>query len=204
MRTIQAFGAILRSRRRDPAVRQCLRQRKERAPAGGCGDPGEGGRRNRHHPGNGGRPVTNDKCWCCRPHPRRDHRTCPVHTPRECCGIVSSRDGDVGEVHRLTNPEPGMTRYLFDDEEFFRVYWEIENRGDESSRSITRIRPPLPIRRLPMSSSPSGRRLCTSSVRCSTRRRSSGVTGLSTATSPRSNRTRLSPSQCLTLVDRLR
>ena len=52
------------------------------------------------------------------------------HTPRECCGIVSGRNGDLVEVHWLTNTESGNTRYLFDDEEFFRVYWEIENRGD--------------------------------------------------------------------------
>ncbi len=51
------------------------------------------------------------------------------HTPRECCGIVSGRNGELVEVHWLTNTEPGNTRYLFDDEEFFRVYWEIENRG---------------------------------------------------------------------------
>ena len=51
-------------------------------------------------------------------------------TPRECCGIVSGRSGQPVEVHRLTNTEPGNTRYLFDDEEFFQVYWQIENRGD--------------------------------------------------------------------------
>ncbi|HYI25704.1 MAG TPA: Mov34/MPN/PAD-1 family protein, partial [Thermomicrobiales bacterium] len=45
------------------------------------------------------------------------------HTPRECCGIVSGRKGTPVEVHRLTNTEPGNIRYLFDDEEFFRVYW---------------------------------------------------------------------------------
>jgi proteasome lid subunit RPN8/RPN11 len=53
------------------------------------------------------------------------------HTPRECCGIVSGHSGTAAQVHPLTNLEPGVTRYLFDDEEFFRVYWEIENRGDE-------------------------------------------------------------------------
>lgn len=52
------------------------------------------------------------------------------HTPRECCGIVAGRDGQVTEVHRLTNTEPGNTRYLFDDEEFFKLYWELENRGE--------------------------------------------------------------------------
>ncbi len=53
------------------------------------------------------------------------------HAPRECCGVISGRDGRADRLHRLTNTEPGVTRYLFDDEEFYRVYWEIENRGDE-------------------------------------------------------------------------
>jgi proteasome lid subunit RPN8/RPN11 len=53
------------------------------------------------------------------------------HTPRECCGIVSGHAGEATGVHPLTNLEPGVTRYLIDDEEFFRAYWEIENRGEE-------------------------------------------------------------------------
>jgi proteasome lid subunit RPN8/RPN11 len=52
------------------------------------------------------------------------------HKPRECCGIIAGRDGRVAQIHRLTNVEPGNTRYLFDDEEFFQLYWDIENRGD--------------------------------------------------------------------------
>jgi proteasome lid subunit RPN8/RPN11 len=52
------------------------------------------------------------------------------HTPRECCGIIAGRNGKVTQVHRLTNTEPGNTRYLFDDEEFFKLYWELENRGE--------------------------------------------------------------------------
>ena len=53
------------------------------------------------------------------------------HKPRECCGIVSGRQGEFLVAIRLINTEQNTTRYLFDDEEFFRVYWEIENRGDE-------------------------------------------------------------------------
>ena len=53
------------------------------------------------------------------------------HAPRECCGVISGKDGDPTAIHPLTNTEPGVDRYLFDDEEFFRVYWEIENRGAE-------------------------------------------------------------------------
>ncbi|MDQ3655372.1 MAG: M67 family metallopeptidase [Chloroflexota bacterium] len=53
------------------------------------------------------------------------------HAPRECCGVLAGQDGAPTHLHRLTNVEPGVSRYLFDDEEFFRVYWEIENRGEE-------------------------------------------------------------------------
>lgn len=52
------------------------------------------------------------------------------HAPRECCGVVAGRNGIPTRLHRLTNVEQGETRYLFDDEEFYRVYWEIENRGE--------------------------------------------------------------------------
>jgi proteasome lid subunit RPN8/RPN11 len=51
--------------------------------------------------------------------------------PRECCGIVSGRGGVPSVVHRLTNVEPGTTRYLFDDEEFYRVYRDLIDRGEE-------------------------------------------------------------------------
>jgi proteasome lid subunit RPN8/RPN11 len=54
-----------------------------------------------------------------------------VHAPRECCGVISGKDGILSTVHRLTNLEQGIDRYLFDDEEFFRVYWEFENLGEE-------------------------------------------------------------------------
>ena len=53
------------------------------------------------------------------------------HFPRECCGILSGKQGNITQLHRLTNLEQGVDRYLFDDEEFYKVYWEIENRGEE-------------------------------------------------------------------------
>jgi proteasome lid subunit RPN8/RPN11 len=53
------------------------------------------------------------------------------HAPRECCGIIAGKNGEITTLHRLTNTEQGVDRYLFDDEEFFKVYWEIENRGEE-------------------------------------------------------------------------
>jgi len=52
------------------------------------------------------------------------------YAPRECCGVIAGRVGAPTQLHRLTNVEPGVSRYLFDDEEFYRVYWEIENRGE--------------------------------------------------------------------------
>jgi len=52
------------------------------------------------------------------------------HFPRECCGVIAGRDGAITELFRLTNLEEGVTRYLMDEEEFFRTYWEIENRGE--------------------------------------------------------------------------
>jgi proteasome lid subunit RPN8/RPN11 len=53
------------------------------------------------------------------------------HAPRECCGIVSGTTGNPTHLHPLTNVEPGNTRYLFDDEEFYRVYREIQNAGED-------------------------------------------------------------------------
>ncbi len=52
------------------------------------------------------------------------------HAPRECCGVIAGTEGELTLLHRLTNLEPGVSRYLFDDEEFYRVYWDIENRGE--------------------------------------------------------------------------
>lgn len=54
------------------------------------------------------------------------------HAPRECCGVIAGNKlGEITRLYRLTNLEQNTTRYLFDDEEFFRVYWEIENRGEQ-------------------------------------------------------------------------
>jgi proteasome lid subunit RPN8/RPN11 len=53
------------------------------------------------------------------------------HFPRECCGILAGKQGGIMQLYRLTNLEQGVDRYLFDDEEFYKAYWEIENRGEE-------------------------------------------------------------------------
>jgi proteasome lid subunit RPN8/RPN11 len=53
------------------------------------------------------------------------------HAPRECCGVIAGRGGAVTGLYRLTNLEQSVNRYLIDDEEFYRTYWDIENRGEE-------------------------------------------------------------------------
>jgi proteasome lid subunit RPN8/RPN11 len=53
------------------------------------------------------------------------------HAPRECCGVITGKNGAITQLFRLTNLEQSNNRYLFDDEEFYRIYWEIENRGEE-------------------------------------------------------------------------
>ncbi len=51
--------------------------------------------------------------------------------PRECCGIISGRSGDFGEVIELTNVEPGIDRYRVDDTELFHIYQALDQRGDD-------------------------------------------------------------------------
>ena len=54
-----------------------------------------------------------------------------AEAPRECCGVIAGRDGEPTRLYRLRNLEPGVDRYLIDDEEVYRVYREIEEGGDE-------------------------------------------------------------------------
>jgi proteasome lid subunit RPN8/RPN11 len=53
------------------------------------------------------------------------------HAPRECCGIVSGTPGNPTRLYPLINVEPGTTRYLFDDEEFYRVYRGLQDAGED-------------------------------------------------------------------------
>lgn len=53
------------------------------------------------------------------------------HSPRECCGVIAGRDGVLSRLVRLTNVEPGNTRYLFDDAEFYQVYRELDGAGED-------------------------------------------------------------------------
>lgn len=49
--------------------------------------------------------------------------------PNECCGLVSSRDGDAVKVYRTTNTEASRFRFVIDPSEQLRVYTEIEDAG---------------------------------------------------------------------------
>jgi proteasome lid subunit RPN8/RPN11 len=51
--------------------------------------------------------------------------------PDECCGIVSSRDGEAVEVFRMENTAHTWMRYEMDTMELYRVVTGIEDGGDE-------------------------------------------------------------------------
>ncbi len=51
--------------------------------------------------------------------------------PRECCGLLGGRDYEVECAYRITNTEPGVTRYLMDAEEQFRAFRDLDERGLE-------------------------------------------------------------------------
>ena len=49
--------------------------------------------------------------------------------PDECCGIVSSRDGEAVEVFRMENTAHTWMRYEMDNMELYRVVTGIEDAG---------------------------------------------------------------------------
>ena len=49
--------------------------------------------------------------------------------PRECCGVIVGPPGEPAELHRLTNLEPGVDRYLVDDAELYALSREVDERG---------------------------------------------------------------------------
>ena len=51
--------------------------------------------------------------------------------PRECCGVISGRDGVATQFYRITNTEPGNRLYMMDDGELFRTLKEIDERDEE-------------------------------------------------------------------------
>jgi [CysO sulfur-carrier protein]-S-L-cysteine hydrolase len=51
--------------------------------------------------------------------------------PNECCGIVSTRDGDAVQVHRARNAVPSPLRFEIDPRDLIRIHTEIEGDGLE-------------------------------------------------------------------------
>jgi proteasome lid subunit RPN8/RPN11 len=49
--------------------------------------------------------------------------------PKECCGLVSSRDGGAVKVYRTTNTEASQFRFVIEPQEQLRIYNEIEDAG---------------------------------------------------------------------------
>jgi proteasome lid subunit RPN8/RPN11 len=57
-------------------------------------------------------------------HARRDH-------PDECCGVISSLDGQAARVFEMTNAERSPTGFTFDSAEWLRVYRDIDDADEE-------------------------------------------------------------------------
>lgn len=51
--------------------------------------------------------------------------------PNECCGIVSTRDGDAVQVHRARNAVPSPLRFEIDPRDLIRIHTEVESQGLE-------------------------------------------------------------------------
>jgi proteasome lid subunit RPN8/RPN11 len=49
--------------------------------------------------------------------------------PDECCGIVSTRDGQAQQLYRITNTEHSALKFVMDPREQLRVYTEIDDAG---------------------------------------------------------------------------
>jgi [CysO sulfur-carrier protein]-S-L-cysteine hydrolase len=52
-----------------------------------------------------------------------------AEAPDECCGLVSSRDGDAVEVFRMENTAHSPLRYEMDNMELYRVMMGIDEAG---------------------------------------------------------------------------
>lgn len=49
--------------------------------------------------------------------------------PNECCGIVSSQDGEATKVYRATNTEASPFRFVIDPKQVYDIHTEIEDAG---------------------------------------------------------------------------
>lgn len=54
-----------------------------------------------------------------------------AEAPRECCGIIAGTASGLTTLHRLTNNYEGVDFYRIDDDELYRLYMELEQRGEE-------------------------------------------------------------------------
>ena len=52
-----------------------------------------------------------------------------AEAPNECCGMISSRDGEAVAVHRARNAQASPLRYEIDGRDQFRILEEIERQG---------------------------------------------------------------------------
>lgn len=49
--------------------------------------------------------------------------------PNECCGIVSSKDGEATAVYRAINTEASPLRFVIDPKQVYDIHTEIEDAG---------------------------------------------------------------------------
>jgi proteasome lid subunit RPN8/RPN11 len=54
-----------------------------------------------------------------------------AEAPRECCGIIGGREGELTELHRMTNLYPGEDFYEPDGMEVYERYRDLDDRGLE-------------------------------------------------------------------------
>ena len=54
-----------------------------------------------------------------------------AEAPNECCGVVSTRDGEAIRVYPAENVHASPLRYEISPEELLRIYMEIEDQGCE-------------------------------------------------------------------------
>ena len=57
-------------------------------------------------------------------HARRDH-------PDECCGVIAGRDGVATRLFEMENAERSPTAFVFDSQEWLRVYRDIDDADEE-------------------------------------------------------------------------
>ncbi len=57
-------------------------------------------------------------------HARRDH-------PDECCGVISAKDGRAARLFEMENAERSPTGFVFDSQEWLRVYRDIDDADEE-------------------------------------------------------------------------